>query len=109
MSDIKKMASDDEQIEEMHTQQTTVSRYENDPLAAYAHIDSAKLLRKMDIRLIPMLALLYLLSFLDRKTSQNKLYRCRTDSSSQEATSATQMWKAFPRTLVSPRRSTTCA
>jgi hypothetical protein len=29
-------------------------------------VDSKKVLRKMDLRLIPMLALLYLLSFLDR-------------------------------------------
>ncbi|KAK4170903.1 major facilitator superfamily domain-containing protein [Triangularia setosa] len=32
----------------------------------FAHLDEKKILRKMDIRLIPMLALLYLLSFLDR-------------------------------------------
>ncbi|KAM0335002.1 hypothetical protein ACHAQA_000036 [Verticillium albo-atrum] len=35
-------------------------------LESFAHIDEKKVLRKMDIRLIPMLALLYLLSFLDR-------------------------------------------
>lgn len=41
---------------------------DNDPLQApdFSHIDEKKVLRKMDIRLIPMLALLYLLSFLDR-------------------------------------------
>lgn len=32
----------------------------------FSHIDEKKVLRKMDIRLLPMLALLYLLSFLDR-------------------------------------------
>lgn len=32
----------------------------------FSMVDEAKTLRKMDIRLIPMLALLYLLSFLDR-------------------------------------------
>ena len=32
----------------------------------FSHIDEKKVLRKMDIRLIPMLAILYLLSFLDR-------------------------------------------
>lgn len=32
----------------------------------FRHIDTKKVLRKMDIRLIPNLALLYLLSFLDR-------------------------------------------
>ena len=34
--------------------------------ASFAHLDEKAILRKMDIRLIPMLALLYLLSFLDR-------------------------------------------
>lgn len=34
--------------------------------ATFAHLDEKKILRKMDLRLIPMLALLYLLSFLDR-------------------------------------------
>ncbi|GAB1320005.1 High-affinity nicotinic acid transporter [Madurella fahalii] len=35
-------------------------------LESFAHLDEKAILRKMDIRLIPMLALLYLLSFLDR-------------------------------------------
>ncbi|KAH7305202.1 major facilitator superfamily domain-containing protein [Stachybotrys elegans] len=35
-------------------------------LESFSHIDEKKVLRKMDVRLIPMLALLYLLSFLDR-------------------------------------------
>lgn len=34
--------------------------------ASFAHLDEKAILRKMDKRLIPMLALLYLLSFLDR-------------------------------------------
>lgn len=34
--------------------------------AEFANIDEAKVLRKMDLRLIPMLAILYLLCFLDR-------------------------------------------
>ena len=34
--------------------------------ASFAHIDEKKLLRKMDWRLLPMLTLLYLLSFIDR-------------------------------------------
>ncbi|KAK4034458.1 major facilitator superfamily domain-containing protein [Parachaetomium inaequale] len=33
---------------------------------SFAHLDEKAILRKMDMRLIPMLALLYLLSFLDR-------------------------------------------
>lgn len=36
------------------------------PDVQFNNIDEKKVLRKMDIRLIPMLALLYLLSFLDR-------------------------------------------
>lgn len=32
----------------------------------FSHIDAKKVLRKMDLHLIPMLALLYLLAFLDR-------------------------------------------
>jgi hypothetical protein len=32
----------------------------------FSGVDEAKVLRKMDIRLIPVLAVLYLLSFLDR-------------------------------------------
>jgi hypothetical protein len=39
---------------------------QNVTLASFAHLDEKKILRKMDMRLIPMLALLYLLSFLDR-------------------------------------------
>lgn len=32
----------------------------------FSHIDEKKVLRKMDIRLIPVLAVLYLMAFLDR-------------------------------------------
>lgn len=35
-------------------------------LVSFSHLDRKKLLRKMDLRLIPMLTVLYLLSFLDR-------------------------------------------
>jgi hypothetical protein len=35
-------------------------------LATFAHLDEKKILRKMDLRLIPILAVLYLLAFLDR-------------------------------------------
>ncbi|KAI2784535.1 MFS general substrate transporter [Daldinia loculata] len=35
-------------------------------LESFADVDEKKILRKMDLRLIPMLAMLYLLSFLDR-------------------------------------------
>lgn len=33
---------------------------------SFNHIDEKKLLRKMDLRLLPILTLLYLLSFIDR-------------------------------------------
>jgi hypothetical protein len=36
-------------------------------LASFSHLDHGRILRKMDVRLIPMLAVLYLLAFLDRK------------------------------------------
>lgn len=43
-------------------------------------VDEAKTLRKMDIRLLPMLALLYLLSFLDRGNIGNaKIQGLTTD------------------------------
>lgn len=32
----------------------------------FSHVNEAKVLRKMDLHILPMLALLYLLSFLDR-------------------------------------------
>lgn len=32
---------------------------------SFAHLDEKKILRKMDLRLLPMLTLLYLLSFID--------------------------------------------
>lgn len=35
-------------------------------IESFSHIDEKKVLRKLDLRLIPVLALLYLLSFLDR-------------------------------------------
>lgn len=37
----------------------------------FSGVDEKKTLRKMDVRLIPMLALLYLLSFLDRSNIGN--------------------------------------
>lgn len=49
-------------------------------MESFAHLDEKKILRKMDMRLIPMLALLYLLSFLDRKCAMKR----RTPSATQE-------------------------
>jgi hypothetical protein len=44
---------------------------ETDPnevtMSSFAHLDEKKILRKMDMRLIPVLTLLYLLSYLDRE------------------------------------------
>jgi hypothetical protein len=39
---------------------------EGTTLNSFSHLDEKAILRKMDLRLIPMLSLLYLLSFLDR-------------------------------------------
>ncbi|KAI0187434.1 major facilitator superfamily domain-containing protein [Xylaria flabelliformis] len=55
-----------------HTQHGVISHIDAMAMASdttfesFAHLDEKKILRKMDLRLIPMLALLYLLSFLDR-------------------------------------------
>ncbi|KIW83312.1 hypothetical protein Z517_02557 [Fonsecaea pedrosoi CBS 271.37] len=47
-----------------------------------SHVDPKKVLRKMDLRLIPMLAILYLLSFLDRGNIGNaKIEGMETDLS----------------------------
>ena len=46
----------------------------------FSHIDAQKVLRKMDLRLIPMLALLYLLSFLDRGNIGNARIEGLTDT-----------------------------
>lgn len=68
-------------------------------METFAHLDQKKILRKMDMRLIPMLALLYLLSFLDRESAPN-LDHLAYDmpgiilTFSQVATSATPRSKA---------------
>jgi len=52
---------------------------EGTTMESFAHLDKKKILRKMDMRLIPMLAALYLLSFLDRvynSPSQNRQKNC---------------------------------
>lgn len=46
----------------------------------FSHIDGKKVLRKMDLRLIPMLSILYLLAFLDRGNIGNaKIEHMTTD------------------------------
>lgn len=47
---------------------------------SFAHLDEKKILRKMDLRLLPMLALLYLLSFLDRGNIGNAKIEGLTDT-----------------------------
>lgn len=42
------------------------NRVSDDEAADFSHVDAKKVLRKMDLHLIPMLSVLYLLSFLDR-------------------------------------------
>jgi hypothetical protein len=69
-------------------------------LASFAHLDEKKILRKMDIRLIPMLALLYLLSFLDSEfllRAHNK-YEPPSLNSEKGATLATQRSKVSKKT-----------
>lgn len=46
----------------------------------FSHINEKAVLRKMDLRLIPMLALLYLLSFLDRGNIGNAKIEGLTDT-----------------------------
>ena len=48
----------------------TASKANAVTISSFAHLDEKKLLRKMDLRLIPMLALLYLLAYLDRELSE---------------------------------------
>jgi hypothetical protein len=52
-------------------------------LASFAHLDEKQILRKMDLRLIPMLALLYLLSFLDRGVRPPPHFLTQSDTSPQ--------------------------
>ncbi|KFY39708.1 hypothetical protein V494_03885 [Pseudogymnoascus sp. VKM F-4513 (FW-928)] len=66
----EKIADDTTQLDDSHT--STVSKHEasgNESSGAdvdFSQVDEAKTLWKMDIRLIPALTILYLLSFLDR-------------------------------------------
>lgn len=51
---------------EIHQAENTM--IESHTAERFAHLDEKKILRKMDMRLIPMLTLLYLLSYLDRES-----------------------------------------
>jgi len=46
----------------------------NDSFANPTGINEKRLLRKLDLKLLPPLTLLYLLSFLDRSNSKHKYY-----------------------------------
>ena len=72
------MAVEQEKLSGIHKESPDVSAspltdekltYDPEFLAAngnFSHVNAKKVLRKMDLHLIPMLALLYLLAFLDR-------------------------------------------
>lgn len=67
-------------------------------MASFAHLDEKKILRKMDLRLIPMLALLYLLSFLDRGNIGNAKIEGLTEDLNM--TGAQYNWYALHRSIV---------
>lgn len=57
--------------EEKHSEKTSISLVEDSfrPLEGrVSAVDGQKLLRKLDLKLVPWCCLLYLLSFLDRKS-----------------------------------------
>ncbi|KAI0272539.1 MFS general substrate transporter [Gloeopeniophorella convolvens] len=65
------LAGSDEKDKVSHEEKTTVYNADID----VSHVDERKLMRKIDLHLIPWLSLLYLLSFLDRTSIGNaKLY-----------------------------------
>ncbi|KAF2085514.1 major facilitator superfamily transporter [Saccharata proteae CBS 121410] len=57
--------SREQEIDEITSMATSRTGY------SFSHLDEKKILRKMDMHLLPMLALLYLLSFLDRSNVGN--------------------------------------
>jgi hypothetical protein len=67
-------------------------------MASFAHLDEKKILRKMDLRLIPMLALLYLLSFLDRGNIGNAKIEGLTEDLNM--TGAQYNWYVFAGNLL---------
>jgi hypothetical protein len=63
----EKCQIEDSQIDNAVLTSSKLDSPEIDPATIdFSHIDEAATLRKMDLRLIPTLAILYLLSFLDR-------------------------------------------
>ena len=66
-------------------------------LESFAHLDIKKILRKIDLRLIPMLTLLCLLSFLDRGNIGRQPDINRTSSRTNKSQEM-QRSKAWPRT-----------
>lgn len=57
-----KKTSKQEKIDEV----SAIINREDVSLETFSHLDIKKILRKMDLRTVPILTLLYLLSFLDR-------------------------------------------
>jgi hypothetical protein len=58
-----------EKIESIEDQLETAASDENNELIQYDEKETKAILRKVDWRLIPMLTLLYVLSFIDRSNS----------------------------------------
>jgi predicted transcriptional regulator len=82
MSDTKESpkTSVEKELEAAVTMQESTPHEIYRPDIDISGIDDKKLLRKLDIALIPWLAILYLLSFLDRTSIGNaKLYHLTTD------------------------------
>ena len=57
---------DSEKVEVQETENALVGS-QRVAMERFAHLDEKKILRKMDLHLIPVLTLLYLLSYLDRE------------------------------------------
>ncbi|KAI5463965.1 major facilitator superfamily domain-containing protein [Mariannaea sp. PMI_226] len=69
--------SENEKVQVEHCNGVAV--ISDETLESFAHLDEKKILRKMDRHLIPMLALLYLLAFLDRGNIGNAKIEGLTD------------------------------
>jgi hypothetical protein len=85
-------------------------RQEPAALEAVRSIDAKKTLRQMDYRVIPIVTVLYLLSFLDRgyvKLSNLEAFLGSIALTQMAGISATQRCKAWKKTWSSPATNTT--
>jgi hypothetical protein len=57
-----------------HPKPQDASQSSDSDVESYGHIDEKRLLRKLDIRLLPAVSILYLLSFLDRSNGASKSF-----------------------------------